>query len=167
MASYTSNLNLKKPADGESYNVSDQNGNMDKIDQSDIAAAFSAEQTNLSCSLKNCTGTIAEHLKYHLSGDICIIEGRIIINNYVRTGANPGVTFSLPSGKKAKKNMSIAFAGISGKTGTPIRFGENIRVITTANSATVTVDVTETQDNMRDADKAVLQVFPTPIRVIS
>ena len=167
MASTTSNLGLTKPAEGEHWNVEIYNQNFQKIDDSDIAAAFAGGQTNLSETLKNCTGTIADHLKYHMSGDICVIEGRVIINNYVRTGANPGVTFSLPNGKKAKKNMSIACAGISGKTGTPIRFGENTRVITTANSATVTVDVTETQDNMGDADKAIIQVFPVAIRVIS
>lgn len=167
MATTTSNLGLTKAADGESYSVTVVNNNLQKIDDSDIAAAFAGGQTNLSETLKNCTGTIADHLKYHMSGDICVIEGRVIINNYVRTGANPGVTFSLPNGKKAKKNMSIACAGISGKTGTPIRFGENTRVIATANSATVTVDVTETQDNMGDADKAIIQVFPVAIRVIS
>ena len=155
MASTTSNLGLTKPAGSEAYNVDVWNNNFEKIDDSDIAAAFAGGQTNLSCALKNCTGTVAEHLKYHLSGDICIIEGRLIINKYVLTGANPGCTFSLPNGKKAKKSMSIACAGISGKTGTPVRFGENTRVIATANSATITVDVTETQDNMTSADKAI------------
>jgi hypothetical protein len=32
MASYTPNLNLKKPADGDAYDIADENGNMDKID---------------------------------------------------------------------------------------------------------------------------------------
>lgn len=167
MASTTSNIGLTKPASGESYSLDVWSNNMQKIDDSDIAAAFAGGQTNLSCTLKNCTGTIAEHLKYHMNGDICIIEGRLIVNSYVRTGSNPGCTFSLPSGKKAKKSMSIACAGISGKTGTPVRFGENTRVITTANSATVTVDVTETQDNFTSADKAIIQVFPVAIRVTS
>ena len=49
MATYTSNLNLKKPADGESYNVSDQNGNMDKIDAAcgvvDVSSYFTINAT--------------------------------------------------------------------------------------------------------------------------
>lgn len=167
MASYTSNLNLKKPADGEYYNVSDQNGNMDKIDQSDIAAAFAAGQTNLSETLKNCTGTIAEHMKYHLSGDICIIEGRLIINNFVRTGGNPGFTFSLPNGLKAKKSFSIASCGVSGTTDVPVRFGELLRMSGTANSGTITIDVTETVKNMASATKAVFTAFAVPIRCIA
>lgn len=32
MASYTPNYNLKKPADSDSYDIADDNGNMDKID---------------------------------------------------------------------------------------------------------------------------------------
>jgi hypothetical protein len=32
MASYTPNFNLKKPADSDSYDIADHNGNMDKID---------------------------------------------------------------------------------------------------------------------------------------
>ena len=32
MASYTPNYNLKKPADSDSYDIADHNGNMDKID---------------------------------------------------------------------------------------------------------------------------------------
>lgn len=32
MASYTPNYNLKKPADADSYDIADHNGNMDKID---------------------------------------------------------------------------------------------------------------------------------------
>lgn len=32
MASYTPNYNLKKPADGDYYDIADDNGNMDKID---------------------------------------------------------------------------------------------------------------------------------------
>lgn len=32
MASYTPNYNLKKPADSDSYDISDANGNMDIID---------------------------------------------------------------------------------------------------------------------------------------
>lgn len=32
MASYTPNINLKKPADGDAYDIADANGNMDAID---------------------------------------------------------------------------------------------------------------------------------------
>lgn len=32
MASYTPNVNLKKPADGDAYDIADANGNMDAID---------------------------------------------------------------------------------------------------------------------------------------
>ena len=33
MASYTKNYNLKKPAGNDAYNIEDQNGNMDLLDQ--------------------------------------------------------------------------------------------------------------------------------------
>lgn len=42
MASYTPNLNLIKPADADSYDVANDNGNMDKID-----AAYASLNSNL------------------------------------------------------------------------------------------------------------------------
>ena len=167
MATITSNLGLTKPAGSEAYSIDVFNNNFQKIDDSDIAAAIAAGQTNLSETLKNCTGTIAEHMKYHLSGDICIIEGRLIVNNFARTGGNPGFTFSLPNGLKAKKSFSIASCGISGTVDVPVRFGELLRIYGTANSGTITIDVTETVANMASAAKAVFTAFAVPIRVVA
>lgn len=46
MASYTSNLNLKKPAGSEGYSVDDWNNNMQKIDDQFSVATISLTITN-------------------------------------------------------------------------------------------------------------------------
>lgn len=48
--------------------------------------------------LVNCTGNINSWLTvlYYADGSV-ILNGRLTITNFVRTGANPGITFNLPS----------------------------------------------------------------------
>ena len=167
-STYTTNLGLEKPNGNDDISVLAINGNSDILDKHSIGTAFGSGQTNLSETLKNCTGTIAEHLKYHMNGNLIIIEGRVIINNYVRTGGNPGFTVTLPSGKKSKYAVSILCAGFNGtsKSGKNFRFGECTRLYTSANSTTLTIDTTETIDNMASADKTVFQVAPIILEVI-
>ena len=55
MASYTPNLNLIKPADADSYDVANDNGNMDKID-----AAYASLNSNLGSPSSASTVTGAD-----------------------------------------------------------------------------------------------------------
>lgn len=168
MASTTTNMGLTKPASGEAYSIDVFNGNFDKIDERHMAAAISAGATNLSGeTLYNCTGTIASHIRYHVSGKIMMLEGRLTINNYKRTGANPGIQFTLPNGAKAKKMVSIT-CGINGlytsNTEGSIRAGENTQFGISAGGSTATINTTESYDNMGSGsttyNKAVFQIFP-------
>lgn len=168
MASTTTNMGLTKPANGEAYSVDVFNNNFEKIDERHMAAAMGVSATNLSGeTLYNCTGTIASHVRYHVSGKIMLLEGRITINNYKRTGANPGIQFTLPNGAKAKKTVSIT-CGINGlftssAVGT-IRAGENTQFGISAGESVATINTTESYGNMgvgtTTYDKAVFQVFP-------
>jgi len=128
-----------------------------------VAPAYATGQTNLSETLVNCTGTIEEHVKYHLSGNVIIIEGRLRLSNFVRTSGNPGFSFTLPNGRKAKSSVTMQMCGLTGTTDVPVRFGEVVRCNTTANSGTVTFTTTETINNMQSANAAVFYVNPTVI----
>ena len=58
-----------------------------------------AESNTGTISLYNCTGTVSHNQIYFkkLQSGLWFVEGRVNINNYVRTGSNPGVTITLPS----------------------------------------------------------------------
>ena len=96
MSSTTSFLALVKQALDEHWSVGILNDNLDKIDQlACIGAAMGQTGADLGTVLYHCTGSIVATLKCHVAGKIAIIEGRFVINNYARTGANPGFTFDL------------------------------------------------------------------------
>ena len=118
--------------------------------------------------LKNCTGTISEHLQYEVSKDTIIIEGTIVIENFVRTGENPGVKIALPDGKKSKYAVSIQCAGFNktSDNGENFRFGECTRLYIEEGSTTFTIDTTETINRMESANEAVFQVAPIIMEVI-
>lgn len=96
MASYTSNLNLKKPAGSEGYSVDDWNENMQKIDD-----AFKLQSTNVPAA--NMTG-----FQNPENGDIQIIHvaGRLyfvrfIMNRTLKSsavGTGWKTLFTFPSG---------------------------------------------------------------------
>ena len=164
MSSTTSYLGLTKPAASEAYSVDVVNGNTDKIDaMACIGAAFGAAGHDLSETLVGCTGTITQHLRYHIAGKLLIIEGRIVINNYVRTAANPGFTFTIPSGYTAKYTVLLSNVGFNGRTSIPIRYAELTRLYTTAESGTVKIDTTETFDNLATDTNAYFNVCPIVI----
>lgn len=161
MASTTSYLGLTKPAAGEGYSLDVWNNNMQKIDDlACIAAAFGAAKHDLSETLVGCTGTIAQHLQYHIAGKLLVIEGRLVINNYVRTAANPGFKFTIPSSNTAKYSESLAYVGFSGRASEPVRFGEAMRCYMTAGSSTVNLDTTETFNNMSSDTRACFMISP-------
>ena len=162
MATYTSNLNLKKPAGTEAINVADINGNMDTLDNHDVASVFGNGENNFaaaSISLYNCTGTIGLGLRYHIAGDLCLIEGRLSISNYTRTGANPGFTIYFPNSKKSKKRVNIGCAGLTSNAN-GVRAGENARFLAEANGTTFKIDTTESYNNFDSNSRAVFQIFP-------
>jgi hypothetical protein len=66
MASYTPNLNLKKPAGTEDINVADMNGNSDIIDAALV-------KTNESLTTFNANITAAERARYNRFGKVVII----------------------------------------------------------------------------------------------
>lgn len=167
MATTTTNLGLTKPAGNEDININQINTNMDIIDQRYMAAAMGTGATNLSGEiLYNCTGSVTSHIRYHISGKILVLEGRCTIDNYKRTGANPGIQFYLPNNVLAHKTVSV-YAGTNGlyDGNTKIdRPGELTTVSVGAGGSLVTVNTTESYDNMGSADKtytrAVFLVFP-------
>ena len=59
MATYTTNLNLKKPASSDQYNVADMNGNMDLIDAAcgKTSVTVTLNQTNVSSGSVTVTKT--------------------------------------------------------------------------------------------------------------
>lgn len=59
MASYTPNYNLKKPTDAESYDINDDNSNMDKID-----AALNTLNSKIATGLGN------QSIKYFSCGSL-------------------------------------------------------------------------------------------------
>ena len=62
MASYTTNLNLIKPADSDSYDVANDNGNMDKIDvwagTTNTAIGNKADKSNTFTSQRSTSGSV-------------------------------------------------------------------------------------------------------------
>ena len=66
MASYTPNLNLKKPAGTEDININDINGNSDIIDAALV-------KTNESLTTFNANITAAERARYNRFGKVVII----------------------------------------------------------------------------------------------
>jgi len=167
MSTTTSNLGLTKPDGSESYNIDDFNNNAEKIDKlTCIGTAIGQSPGDLSETLYNCTGTLAGHLRYHIAGDVVIIEGRMTINNFVRTGGNPGFTFDLPSGKKAKYSQQLANVGFHGNSSDGVSAGECTRFYATANSGNVKIDVTESYDNFPNATKAYFLINPIIIQTV-
>ena len=75
MASYTSNLNLKKPAGSEGYSVDDWNGNMDLIDTAVENRALKGNIVNGSItatSLADYQTKINEKIATMTDGTVCI-----------------------------------------------------------------------------------------------
>ena len=162
MATYTSNLSLKKPAGTEDINVADINGNTDILDKHDVASVFGSGENNFaetSITLYNCTGTIGLGLRYHIAGDLCLIEGRLSISNYTRTGANPGFTIYFPNSKKSKKRVNIGCAGLTSNAN-GVRAGEIARFMAEAGGTTFKIDTTESYTNFDSNSRAVFQIFP-------
>ena len=163
MATTTSNLGLTKPAENESYNIDVFNNNTDKIDQlACIGAAMGQTGADLGTVLYHCTGSIVATLKCHVAGKIAIIEGRFVINNYARTGANPGFTFDLPNGAKSKYSQNTSNIGVHGNTN-GVSVGENTQLTVNANSGNVMISVTETYANFTDDTRAFFLISPTII----
>jgi hypothetical protein len=95
MASYTTNLNLKKPAGSENVAIGDINGNMDTID-----TAFGVLNSNISTKTQDIYNN-GDVIAYK-SGNVvfvCITYGTYKCteaNGEVLT--NAGASFALPSG---------------------------------------------------------------------
>ena len=107
MASYTPYYNLKKPADADSYDIADANGNMDLIDAalnafndniSCLDDAFTTTQTTgLTVSIKNGTGSFRNNtIRYAYNDKYLMLQGAVRINSFARTGSNPGISATLP-----------------------------------------------------------------------
>ena len=171
MSSSTTNLALTKLTGSENFSNTVLNANWDKIDERHMAAAAGTSPTNFAESLYNCEGTIASHIRYHLSGKILMIEGRLTITNYRRTGGNPGVTITLPNGLKSKRNISIVTAGINGLFNGDEKIfslGENTQFNATQGSGSITINTTESYVNFGGSGtytRAIFQVFPVYVEV--
>lgn len=168
-STYTTNLGLEKPDGNDYINVLAINGNSDKLDRHDVASVFGNGENNFaaaSISLYNCTGTIGLGLRYHIAGDLCLIEGRLSISDYTRTGANPGFTIYFPNSKKSKKRVNIGCAGLTSNAN-GVRAGENARFMAEANATTFKIDTTESYANFDSNSRAVFQIFPIIVELTS
>ncbi len=97
-------------------------------------------------TLNNCTGDITSTLYIHISGSVAMIEGRITIKNYVRTGGNPGVTIALPN-KRVKRNFSIN-SGFTATSTNGVRNGEILNISGSQNQTQISINTTETHSNL-------------------
>ena len=159
--------------EGSLFRVTLDNGTVscDSIFSYDVAAAAGVSPTNFSETLYNCEGTIVSHLRYHRSGKIVLIEGRLTINNYRRTGGTPGFQITLPNGLKSKRAINIVAAGINGLFNGDEKIfslGENTQFGVTQGSGTISITTTESYVNFGGSGtytRAVFQVFPVYVEV--
>lgn len=79
MATYTTNLNLKKPTTSEMYNVLDWNDNSDKIDQA---------VGNLNSQITNKSGTAGTNTKVKRTGNVVYCTCTTGSNFSVQSGTN-------------------------------------------------------------------------------
>lgn len=73
--------------------------------------------SNYTVTLQNCTGTISTYPNFYKSnsGRHIMIQGRVRIDNYTRTGQNPGIKVTFSSGIVSMQNrFSSLVAGING-----------------------------------------------------
>ena len=131
------------------------------------SAAALNSRTNVSTpTLYRCTGTIGNNICYHLSGNTMIIEGRLTINDYVRTGANPGLTVTIPNSKKLKRGFT-SNCGLtwSSNSNEGVRANEMLNIIGVADSTTFMLQTTETYTNMASATRVTFTIFPVAFEV--
>lgn len=61
-----------------------------------MAISESYQEVN-NFAVVNCTGTVSGSLTYiRTKGGLITVSGRVRISSFVRTGSNPGVSFTLP-----------------------------------------------------------------------
>ena len=129
MASYTPNYNLKKPADADSYDIADHNGNMDKID-----TALNTLNSNLSKvgHTTTITATTLADLKTNLldavngvaSGDMLAVR---IAPSFSSDGFTSGTTYGGYAYNIFKSGGTTSYfsAMISNNVGDGMRIGYN------------------------------------------
>ena len=100
--------------------------------------------TNLyTFTLLNCTGTVAGVLSFKTSNSRWVyLFGRINITNYARSGSNPGVSFTLPTGiptPAASSNVPVGINSLFPR--------EQANINLTAGSRTANITTTESYNN--------------------
>ena len=101
MASYTSNLNLKKPAGSENVAIGDINNNMDAIDAAygmvtgnmmikEVANAASLAdiETNLNSIISNMTDLSVRPVKLYVTATSGMFEGNIYMGHLYRMSSS-------------------------------------------------------------------------------
>lgn len=95
-------------------------------------------------TLYNCTGTISHNQLYIIKskGGELYIQGRLNINSFTRTGANPGISFTLPSSVTTPTASSYYYVGFRAQSPR-----EAVAINFSTNSTTATLTTTESYAN--------------------
>lgn len=144
--------------------LNDLKGKVDSLN-SKLAALPVINSGIVTCTqaLASCTGTLIEGLSYTLNGNYFMLCGRCRINVTAKTDANPGISVTLPNGKKIDGGFNIS----SGKSdySTEPRNGEGVSIIASNDSSTIYVRASESYTNVQGGKILVLSVPPVVIKV--
>lgn len=118
-----------------------------------------------SSSLLNCTGTITSTPTFEIfdSGHV-LFGGRLLISNFVRTGANPGAYITLPNGLRLKTSFGARTTGYSANA-SGVRLGEMCTVSGVKDSTQILVGATESYANQDSSARVWYMVSPIMIEV--
>ena len=113
----------------------------------------------------NCNGTVTEAMRHNTVANkgLFIIAGRVRISNFERTGADPGVVYTIPDGYVADGYGSVV-TGYCGIGGTP-RTGDCVRVSATDSSAQINIRLTENLTNVSGTGTAWIVLPPIAIKI--
>lgn len=126
--------------------------------------AVNSRTTYATASLARCTGTLANALYCHSQGDVLYFEGRITVTDFVRTGANPGFTITLPSGKKLARDFGMC-VGITMSTNEGVRANEMVLIGGNKDGTAMSISTTETYTNLSGGSRVTFVLYPVPIEV--
>ena len=87
MANYTTNLNLKKPADSDTYDIADFNGNMDTLDAKIGAVGNTSLQSQVTTLRESVSPTLSaltpiQNQYYEIDAAYAITIGKFVIVSF-------------------------------------------------------------------------------------
>lgn len=115
-------------------------------------------------TLYNCTGEITSTLSKHISDNVAMIEGRVSIKNYVRTGGNPGIVIDLHN-IRVKRSFAVN-SGFTASTTNGVRPGELLNISSSQNQASISIMTSETHANFQSDTNAWFIIMPVFFEII-